>query len=426
MASPRLQSGVCGFLLLTSLSSFCGCASMGGNMANSSGMGYYEKGNFAAASSEFQTAMMNDPSNPDYMANFAKSRLKMGDTASAEQYFRQALTVSPSHQPSYHGLAELMLAQNRGQEATAMLQTWAATQPYVAESHVELAWLQREMGNQDAAVQSLQQALQVNPSHAAALAQMGQHYEEMGRPDQAVVMYQNSLRSDWNQPEVHSRVAAVAQQAGATSPMAATAMARGVHPYNIPRQENAFGPPSRGAQMAQMQMQQQMAMSGNTGGMPGAYGMNSPAMMAGMQPGQMNRAPGSGMMSTYYSPSMAMSGMPAGGGWQASGSPSMMPMQTVAGSFGPGSFGQGSPMMNSPMDTMSWPPGTIDGNTMPLEIPAASPTETAVAPKPDPSFTANKSITPVNTASWTTSIPTSASAPVAATASTEPPVVEAF
>jgi tetratricopeptide (TPR) repeat protein len=435
MASPRLQSGVCGFLLLTSLSSFCGCASMGGNMANSSGMGYYEKGNFAAASGEFQTAMMNDPSNPDYMANFAKSRLKMGDTASAEQYFRQALTVSPSHQPSYHGLAELMLAQNRGQEANAMLQTWAATQPYVAESHVELAWLQREMGNQDAAVQSLQQALQVNPSHAAALAQMGQHYEEMGRPDQAVAMYQNSLRSDWNQPEVHSRVASVSQQAGATSPMAATAMARGVHPYNIPRQENAFGPPSRGAQMAQMQMQQQMAMAGNQSGMPGAYGMNSPAMMAGIQPGQMNGAPGAGMMSTYYSPSMAMSGMPAGGGWQASG-PSMMPMQTVAGSFGPGSFGpgsfaQGSPMMNQPMDTMSWPPGTIDVNSMPLEIPNSATTETAVAPTPDPSFTANKSGTPVKTASWTTSIPTSASPPAVATASpatasTEPPVVEAF
>jgi len=424
MASPRLQSGVCGFLLLTSLSSFCGCASMGGNMANSSGMGYYEKGNYAAAAGEFQTAMMNDPSNPDYMANFAKSRLKMGDTASAEQYFRQALTVSPSHQPSYHGLAELMLAQNRGQEATAMLQTWAATQPYVAESHVELAWLQRELGNPDAAVQSLQQALQVNPSHAAALAQMGQHYEEMGRPDQAVAMYQNSLRSDWNQPEVHSRVAAVAQQVGATSPMAATAMARGVHPHNIPRQENAFGPPSRGAQMAQMRMQQQMAMAGNPGGMPGAYGMNSPAMMAGLQPGQMNGAPG--MMSSYYSPSMAMSGMPIGGGWQASGSPNMMPMQTVAGSFSPG-----SPMMNPSMETMSWPPGTIDVNTMPLEIPNSLPTETAVAPTPDPAFTANKSANSVKTASFTASIPTSASAPAAAmaapaTASTEPPVVEAF
>ncbi len=90
---------------------------------------------------------MNEPNNPDYLANFAKSRQKMGDVAGAEQYFRQALTVAPDHQPSYHGLAEVMLTQGRGQEAQAMLSTWAGTQPYSPDAHVELAWLQHEMGN---------------------------------------------------------------------------------------------------------------------------------------------------------------------------------------------------------------------------------------------------------------------------------------
>ncbi len=115
-------------------------------MANSSGW-LLRKGQLRGASREFQMALMNEPNNPDYLANFAKSRQKMGDVAGAEQYFRQALTVAPDHQPSYHGLAEVMLTQGRGQEAQAMLSTWAGTQPYSPDAHVELAWLQHEMGN---------------------------------------------------------------------------------------------------------------------------------------------------------------------------------------------------------------------------------------------------------------------------------------
>lgn len=122
----------------------------------------------------------------------------------------------------------------------------------------------------------------MNPSHTTALAHLGQYYEESGHPDQAVAVYQRSLQSDWNQPEVHSRIAAASQSAGPGSPMAATAMARGVHPYSVPRQQTAFGPPSRGARMAQMRMaQNQMGMGGNS-----------------MDGGQMAAAPN--MMSTHY------------------------------------------------------------------------------------------------------------------------------
>ncbi|MCA9035194.1 MAG: tetratricopeptide repeat protein [Planctomycetaceae bacterium] len=238
---------------------FAGCYSMNGYVVNSSGQSYYEQGNYQAAASEFQQALYNDPTNPDYMANLAKARWKMGDTAGAEQLYRQALTISPSHQPAYHGMAEMLASTGRGQEAVGLLQTWAATQPYVPESHVELAWLQREMGQQDAAAQSLQRALQVNPAHPTALAHLGQYYQDAGRPDQAIAMYQQSLRADWNQPDVHSRMAMAAQSAGPNHAVASTAMARGVHPYQMPRQQTVFGPPSTGQQIAQMQFQQQVA-----------------------------------------------------------------------------------------------------------------------------------------------------------------------
>jgi len=405
MRSSQLRQLVQNLLFLAGITATGGCATMGGNMANSSGMGYYEQGNYVAAANEFQSAVMSDPSNPDYIANFAKSRMKMGDAAGSEQLYRQALTMAPSHQPSYHGLAELMMAQGRGQEAQAMMTTWSATQPYVAESHVELAWLQREMGQTDAAAQSLQKALQVNPSHPTALAHMGQYYEEIGRPDQAVALYQNSLRSDWNQPEVHSRIAAASQSAGASSPMAATAMARGVHPYNVPRQQTAFGPPSPGAQMAQMQMaQRQMALYGNPmeGQMMGGQMMAGP-MMPGPMSRQMAMAPNGNQttMSSFYDAS----------GWQQANSPvSQMPAQTAWTSFGTAAAG-----MNQPTDGMSWPEAT----SMPFESQNSQAIGPMNVPTPDPAFSTKPSSTPATTISWAPSkSPTSSGS--------APPLVDAF
>lgn len=292
MRCTTLRDYVRPLLLAASSVLISGCGSMNGYVLNSSGQAYYEQGNYMAAANEFHKAAMTDPANPDYMANLARSRYRLGDYGGAEQVYRQALTVSPSHQPSYHGLAELMLAQRRTDEAASMLQTWASIDQYSPEPYVEMAWLQREMGQPQAAHQTLQRALQINPSHSTALAHMGQLYQDMGQSQEAVAMYQQSLQSDWNQPDVHSRMAAAAQGAGASHPMAATAMARGVNPYEVPRQRTVFGPPNQGAQFAQMQQQQQMQMQ-------------MPPMMAGA--GMPVSAAG---MNTAFRPSMTAANAP--------------------------------------------------------------------------------------------------------------------
>lgn len=233
------------FAVSVAMVTVSGCYSMNGYMMNASGLGYYDNGNYAMASQEFQAAVASNPRNPDYLANLARTRMKMGDPAGAERLYQQALAVSPSHQPSYHGYSELLLAQNRGPDALRMMNSWAATQPYIPESHVELAWLQRELGQPDAAAQSLQTALQMNPNHATALAHLGQYYQDQGNAAQAVALYQRSLHADWNQPHVHSRLAMAADAAGPGHPMSEMAMARGVHPHTVARKRMAFGNPWR-------------------------------------------------------------------------------------------------------------------------------------------------------------------------------------
>lgn len=382
-----------------------GCSSMNGYMMNASGLGYYEQGNYAMAAREFQQALASNPRNPDYIANLAKTKMKTGDAAGAEQLYQQALTLAPSHQPAYHGYAELLMAQNRSQEALRMLNAWAATQPYLPESHVELAWLQRELGQHDAAAQSLQTALQMNPNHATALAHLGQYHQDQGDAATAVALYQRALRADWNQPEVHSRLAVAAQSAGSNSPMAEIAMARGVHPGSLPRQQLALGPPPAGLPQA---------------GMPGrsAIAAHTPAPM---------------QHSFHGIPAVAQTGLPlppngnvgplAGPVEFDQGQQSFAPVfshssepQNAAGPVvsqhfpGPGSvpFGLSGAAMSGP---------TLEGSS--TGVPSGSATSTLPAPIPDPAFSSH-STTPAASDIPVTSISSSKAV------SDDVPQVEAF
>lgn len=373
-----------GTALSASVLCFSGCYNMNGYMLNASGMNLYERGNYALAAQDFQTAVANNPQNPDYVSNLAKSRMKLGDASGAEQLFRQALTTNPGHQPSYHGLAELMLAQGRSQEASQMLQTWSATQPYVAESHVEMAWLQRELGQHDAAAQSLQQALQANPNHPTALAHLGQFYQDQGQPQQAVAMYQRSLQADWDQPHVHNRLASVAQTTGANHPMGQIAMARGVHPNSIPRQQLALGPAPTN-------------FAGNPGGMQMAAGQ--PPMMAAGPGMQANGFPPAGMPGQ---PMVAQQTFMPPAGYPGQQPPQPSPWTPVpTGQVGANPQIAGFPtmmpgMMGAPMSS-GLPQGTGSNASF-----ASGSTSPVPAPAPDPGF---DSLPPATTP--TSSVPVS-------------------
>ena len=183
-----------------------GCYAPGGWVANRTGMRQYNRGHYAQARNRFAHAVAHDPANPDYRHNLAMAIQKQGDPVSAEKIFRHNLTIDAMHQPTYHSLAQLMVAQGRAPEAQELIAGWAATQPYIPEANIEMAWIQRESGDYAGAEQSLQTALRADPTNPIALGHMGQLYQVAGRNDQAVAYYQRSLASNWDQPEVQSRL----------------------------------------------------------------------------------------------------------------------------------------------------------------------------------------------------------------------------
>lgn len=212
----RSLSIVCRVVVLGLFATSAGCYSTNGWVMNRSGMKQYKRGHFAQARHRFARAIAHDPCNPDYRHNLAMAVQKQGDLAASERILRYNLSIDAMHQPTYHSLAQVMISQGRGAEAQELIAGWVATQPYVPEANIEMAWVQRESGDIGGAEQSLQNALRADPTHPIALAHLGQLYHSTGRADQAAAYYQRSLASNWDQPEVQSRLATLVDSSSMT------------------------------------------------------------------------------------------------------------------------------------------------------------------------------------------------------------------
>lgn len=220
-------------LIASSLTLVCGCGTTNGYVHNRMGMAYYKRGKQAAAREQFRLAVLDNPQNPSYRYNLAAAAHRQGDVMTAERVYRDAINVDPGHQPAYHGLAKLMHQQGRTAEATELLENWRGIEPYSAKPHIELASLQRETGDVVAAERSLREALKAQPRHPVAMAQLGQIYQDTGQVDRATAMYQGSLQNQWNQSEVHSRLATMPRPHYAAAPPMAGRTAMG-QPFMMP------------------------------------------------------------------------------------------------------------------------------------------------------------------------------------------------
>jgi Tfp pilus assembly protein PilF len=218
IAARRQRLQPLGWLLAVAALASCGCNSMTGHVNNQVGMWDYRQGNYVAARVQFSRAVADEPLNASFTYNLACALNHTGDPSGAEQNYRRAIQLDPGYQPAYHGLARLMNEEGRQAESVQLISTWAAAQPRHPGAQIELAWIERHNNDSVASEQALYRALALDPGNPIATAQLGQLYQETGQTERAAAMYQRSLRGNWMQPEVQSRLASLHSANGFAPP----------------------------------------------------------------------------------------------------------------------------------------------------------------------------------------------------------------
>lgn len=223
---PRLRVGLVSLAaaLISAASTGCAWTAHSDNIA---GVGFFEQGNYAAATQKFQQAIEADPNDADSYYNLAATYHRQGKLANqpaqlqqAETYYHLCLDRNPDHRDCYRGLAVLLVEENRADDAFTLIQRWGEHSPTSADPKIELARLFQEFGDKTAAQAHLQDALTIAPDNARALAALGKLKEESGDPTQALNVYQRSLASNQFQPEVEARVATLQAVVPGAAPIA--------------------------------------------------------------------------------------------------------------------------------------------------------------------------------------------------------------
>jgi tetratricopeptide (TPR) repeat protein len=206
--------------------SLAGCGGLIAQSRNAEGVQLYQQARYPEALREFQEASYAEPNGADSYYNIAATYHRMGrrdhcesDLKLAEKYYNDCFNHEPNHVEAHRGLSVLLAEQGRKDEAFQLLQRWADCQPKMADPKVELARLHDEFGNRQMARDCLIEAVEAQPDNARALTALGKIREDAGDKTQALENYQRSLASDYRQPQVVARVAALQNTGAGASPV---------------------------------------------------------------------------------------------------------------------------------------------------------------------------------------------------------------
>ena len=209
-----------------------GCASQN---HNTEGIRYYGQARYDAAITSFQTALKENPNNPNTLYNIAatyhqsaRASLRSGHTAAAQQQYERAaqhyqlcLERDRNYTNAYRGLSALYMDCQDGRAAHQLLKDWYDTNRHSVEPKLEFARFYQEYSRifmiygdteraqvyRVATEMLLQEALAMEPTNYRALRALGFLKEEGGDRAGAISEYQRSLQANPQQRDLADRVA---------------------------------------------------------------------------------------------------------------------------------------------------------------------------------------------------------------------------
>jgi tetratricopeptide (TPR) repeat protein len=127
-----------------------------------------QKADFAAAASEFRSALERDPKNPSLHYNLGLALKLQDKLPEAVEELKAAETLNPSQPDAPYTLGVTLWQMGRGEEAVAELQNAIRAKPDYAEAYYMLGTVLKQRGQLKESAEALRQAVRLQPDFAGA------------------------------------------------------------------------------------------------------------------------------------------------------------------------------------------------------------------------------------------------------------------
>jgi membrane associated rhomboid family serine protease/Tfp pilus assembly protein PilF len=127
---------------------------------------YWTKGDYAAATKEFQSAFALDPRDADIAGRLGAAYMSAGEWGDAEPVLRQALSLDPQDATTLQNLGITLAAQDRSQEALMYLRQALSKNPNSATANYALGSVLLDQHQYRDALAPLQEAVRLDPNNA--------------------------------------------------------------------------------------------------------------------------------------------------------------------------------------------------------------------------------------------------------------------
>jgi eukaryotic-like serine/threonine-protein kinase len=168
------------------------------------GTGHYEE-----AVTEFERALVSDPTNDDAYTGLARAYELLGKPAEAESTYRRAIDLRPQYWAGYNSLGSFYFRQAQYSRAAEMFNKVVTLVPDSFHGYDNLGAAYLGQGRYPEAIETFKRSISLRPT-AYAYSNIGTAYFYMHRFDDAATNYEQSLKLDrgdfdlwWNLGEAY-------------------------------------------------------------------------------------------------------------------------------------------------------------------------------------------------------------------------------
>jgi len=148
-------------------------------------MSLHQQGRFAEAIALYDTALKQDPKNPDVLYLTGLCRLQMGDMERGAQHMRALIKLQPRHAAAQHALGKALLEIGKTTIGQRHLEQALAINPASQDSRIELAELALAAGDAEQAKKLYRDGLALDPSQAPLWNNLGTVCRLLGQLEEA-------------------------------------------------------------------------------------------------------------------------------------------------------------------------------------------------------------------------------------------------